>query len=133
MNSPITDLVIRIKNGYMAEKKSISAIYSKTNLRILEILKNEKYIESFELIDEDKKQHFTIELYYENDQPAVVDVRIISTPGRQIYTKTEAIPRVRGGLGIGILSTSKGIHLAKRAPQESRECDTCNRRAVCKS
>jgi small subunit ribosomal protein S8 len=115
MNSPITDLVIRIKNGYMAEKKSISAIYSKTNLRILEILKNEKYIESFELIDEDKKQHFTIELYYENDQPAVVDVRIISTPGRQIYTKTEAIPRVRGGLGIGILSTSKGILTDKEA------------------
>lgn len=115
MNSPITDLVARIKNGYLAEKSTIQGIYSKTNLRILEILKKEKYIADFTLIDENKKQHFEIELLYENNQPAVIDVRIISKPGRKIYAKTEAIPSVRGGLGIGLLSTSKGIMTDKEA------------------
>ncbi len=115
MNSPITDLVARIKNGYLAEKSNIQGIYSKTNLRILEILKKEKYIADFTLIDENKKQHFEIELLYENNQPAVIDVRIISKPGRKIYAKTEAIPNVRGGLGIGLLSTSKGIMTDKEA------------------
>lgn len=115
MNSPITDLVSRIKNGYLAEKSNIKGIYSKTNLRILEILKKEKYIADFSLIDENKKQHFEIELLYENDQPAVIDVRIISKPGRKIYAKSEAIPSVRGGLGIGLLSTSKGVMTDKEA------------------
>ena len=117
MNSPITDLIIRVKNGYLAGKENISAIYSKTNHKILEILKNENYIQSFELIDQDKKQHFEIVLKYDNREPAVTDVRIISTPGRKIYAKQTAIPAVRGGLGIAVMSTSQGIMTNKAAKE----------------
>ena len=118
MNSPITDLLIRIKNGYLAGKSEVQAIYSKTNHTILEILKKEKYVQNFSLVDENNKKHFVVELLYENKVPAVTDVKIISKPGQKIHAKQAEIPAVRGGLGIAVLSTSRGVMINRDAKKQ---------------
>lgn len=115
MNSPVTDLLIRLKNGYLAEKSEVTGIYSALNKRILEILKEHKYIDTFEVIDENNKQHFVITLKYNGDTAAMKDVRLISTPGRKLYAGVKEIPSVRGGLGMAVLSTSKGVLTGKQA------------------
>ena len=85
--STVIDLLIRIKNGYLAQKESIIGIYSKLNVHILEILKNEKYIKEFSVQEDNGKSRIIIELLYQNKQPALRDVAIVSKPGRRAYFK----------------------------------------------
>lgn len=118
MNSTNIDLVIRIKNGYMAEKQMISAIYSKLNQNILDILKAHGYIKSFSVQEDGNKKSFMIELLYRGSEPAVEDVKVYSRPGRREYGKKEDIRKVRGGLGISLVSTSKGLMTDKQAREQ---------------
>lgn len=118
MNSTNIDLVIRIKNGYMAEKPSITAVYSQLNQHILNILQSHGYIKSFETLEDGNKKSFTIELMYRGSEPAVEDVKLYSRPGRRLYGKKEDIRKVRGGQGISLVSTSKGLMTDKQAREQ---------------
>ena len=102
----------------MAEKKEITAVYSKLNENILSLLLAKKYIKAFDVIDEDNKKSFTIELLYNDKKPAVQDVKLYSRPGRRMYAQKKDVKLVLGGLGISIVSTSKGLMTNTQAREQ---------------
>lgn len=101
----IADLLIRIKNAYLAKLKETICPASKMKEEILRILKDKRFISDYERRD----NVLVIKLLYEGKKPAMRDVQRISKPGRRIYAGYSAIPKVMSGLGICILSTSKGV------------------------
>lgn len=110
----VGDLLIRIKNGYMASRKEVVAPHTKLNNAICALLKQEGYVEKCEVEGKEIK----ITLKYENRKPALTDVKRISKPGRRIYTNAKAVPFVLDGLGIAIISTPQGIMADKKARKE---------------
>jgi small subunit ribosomal protein S8 len=108
MTSTVIDLIARIKNGYVARKELISGLYSKMNVEVLKILEKEKYIESFEVSEEGNKT-IKINLKYDNGEPVLSDIQIMSKPGRRLYTGVKELKPVLGGLGIAIVTTPKGL------------------------
>lgn len=110
----VGDLLIRIKNGYMASRKEIMASRSKLNLAILGLLKEERFIESFA----EEGREIKVILRYENRKPVLNDVKRISKPGRRVYSGSKFLPHVYEGLGIAIVSTPKGIMSDRRARKE---------------
>lgn len=114
---PITDLIIRLKNGYMAKKESVIVPYSKFRESVLKKLKELDYIESYEIEGETIKE-MTVQLKYIEGVPALTDVKIFSTPGRRWYTPYKEIRPVLGGMGRVIISSSKGILTDREAKQE---------------
>lgn len=114
MNDKVGDLLIRIKNGYMARRGEVVSPYSKLSMAILELLKDEGFIDSFEKGERDIK----IVLKYEDRKPVLTDVKRISKPGKRVYKGTKLIPRVYNGLGFAIISTPKGIMSDKVARKE---------------
>lgn len=110
----VGDLLIRIKNGYMASRKEVVVLYSKLNLAILKLLAEEGYVASFEVLEGGLK----VVLKYESRKPALTDVRRISKPSRRIYVGSKHLPRVYDGLGIAIVSTPKGVMSDRKARKE---------------
>ena len=111
MVDPISDLLNRIRNAGMARHVSTRVLYSKTKARIVEIMKQEGYIEDFS-IDEGDGIHrgIVIQLKYVDDYKASINVmRRVSTPGRRFYCGAKNISKVKAGLGVAIITTSKGI------------------------
>ncbi|KKS13042.1 MAG: 30S ribosomal protein S8 [Candidatus Daviesbacteria bacterium GW2011_GWB1_41_5] len=117
----IGDLLIRIKNSYMARRGETEALYSKMALKICELLVNEGYIASCE-----KKDHkIKIVLKYDSSgssmsrgEPAITGVKRISKPGRRVYKSKNLLPYVFEGMGVAIISTPKGIMTDKKARKE---------------
>ena len=110
MTDPIADLLTRIRNGLHSEKKIIDMPSSNLKKRILFILKEEHYIENFILLNNPIKKKIRVFLKYDiNGQPAIVNIKRSSKPGRRVYVAANEIPRVLDGLGIAILTTSKGV------------------------
>ncbi len=109
MSDSISDFLTVIRNAYRAGKETCEARYSKIHLRIAEILKEEGYLREVETIEENGKQRLRLTLKYVGDTPALTGIKRISTPGRRLYYQSRNIPRTLGGLGIGILTTSRGI------------------------
>lgn len=108
---PIADLLITIKNGYMAKKNDVTVPYSKFKLAVARVLEKEKFIESVE-----KENSFlNIKLIYENGKPRISTVKKISKLGLRIYTKSKSIKSIRGGRGIIIVSTPQGVMSGKEA------------------
>ena len=114
LTDPISDMLIRIKNAYMAGKHELVLPSSKMKLSIANILKNNHYINSVEEFG-DKKKELRIKLSYQGKTPAMQDVKRISKPGRRIYVPANNLPRVLNDYGIAIISTSKGIMTNKEA------------------
>jgi small subunit ribosomal protein S8 len=106
--SPIIDLMIRIKNGYMAGREKIVAKHSRFSVSVLEKLKKLGYIADF-TIEGDIVKEITVELKYDDTVPAFTDVKIISKPGQRIYIGVNEAKPVMSGFGYSILSTPKGI------------------------
>jgi small subunit ribosomal protein S8 len=98
MNSLTIDLIIRVKNGYQAQREIINADYSKANESILNILKTEGFIKDYH-VEGDAKKSISIELLYINKEPAFSDVRIFSKPGRRMYRSVKQLRPVVAGLG----------------------------------
>lgn len=119
MSDPISDFLTVIRNAYRAHKDVCVTRYSKMHLRIAEILKDEGYLESVEKIDEDKKQFLKLTLKYVDENPALTGVKRVSRPGRRLYFQSREIPRTLGGLGVGILTTSRGILKDKDARRQN--------------
>lgn len=113
----ITDLVIRLKNGYMSRKERITVPYSKFRISVLEKLQSLNYIEKFEVEGEVIKTIY-VDLKYDGGVPAITDVKIFSKPGRRWYVPYKEIKPVLGGMGKVILSSSKGILTDNEAKKE---------------
>ncbi len=110
---PISDLLIRIKNGYLAYKKSVSCPVSKIKVSILEILKKHKYIEDYKI--DKKSRNIEVILRYEKKSPAMQEVVRVSKLGLRVYAGWKKLPNVLNGLGICIVSTSKGVMTGEEA------------------
>ena len=115
MQDPIADMFTRIRNGQMAEKVSVSMPASKAKLAIAGVLKSEGYIENFCQIESDNKPVIDITLKYFSGKPVIERIKRISRPGLRVYKSQDELPLVNGGLGIAIISTSKGIMTAAAA------------------
>jgi small subunit ribosomal protein S8 len=107
---PISDMIARIRNAQMRMSKNVTIPNSKFRIRILEVLKQEGYISDYKLLsDSNNKNTLSVDLKYSNGLPVIREIKIISKPGRRIYAKADSIPKIQNGLGLAILSTSKGI------------------------
>ena len=110
LNDSLSDMLARIKNAHQANKVSTLCFKSKLNLNVLSVLKDEGYIRDFKNIEERKGVNsIKIDLKYYNGTPVIKKIKRISKPGRRVYSRATSIPRVHNGLGLAILSTSKGV------------------------
>jgi len=110
LTDPISNALTVIRNGSMARKIKVDIQFSKISEEILNILKREKYIKDFKFVDDKKQGALRVYLKYTSDEePVIKGLSRISKPSLRIYVKKDRIPKVFGGLGIAILSTSRGI------------------------
>ena len=107
---PIGDMLTRIRNGQMRLLNKINIPFSNFRLKILEVLKKEGYIIDFNIDNGKKKIKFlSVDLKYYEGQPVIKEIKRVSKPGRRVYSRATSIPKVLNGLGLAILSTSKGV------------------------
>lgn len=117
---PIADFLTRIRNASSAKKEKVTVPSSKMTLRMTEILKEEGFIENFKLNQEGIKKSIRIQLkYLGKKRPAIQSLLRVSKPGIRYYVGSEEIPKVLGGLGISIISTSKGILSDRKARSQN--------------
>ena len=114
----VADFLTIIRNAAKAGKDKITLGTSNLTVQVAELLKEEGFIESVKVFTEGKKQFVRIHLkYLRGRKPAIQGLRRISTPGRRVYLGCDRIPRVQGGLGVAIVSTSKGVLTDRKARQ----------------
>ena len=107
---PISDMITTIRNAQLRTLNTVSIPNSKFRAKILDVLKEEGYISDYKPSSKEKNNKFLlVDLKYHNGIPVIKEISRVSKPGRRIYTKAESIPRIQNGLGIAIVSTSKGI------------------------
>lgn len=109
LNDPISNLLTTLRNGSQARKETVDVPASKMTQRILEIFKNEGYVEDLKLMKTNAQGSFKVYLKYENRKPIITGVKRISKPGLRVYKQNNEIPRVLNGLGTAVISTSKGV------------------------
>lgn len=117
MNNAISDLIIRIKNGYQAKKEQIESPYSIFRERVLKKLIPLGFIKGYE-VKGGKIKKLIIELQYDDGVAVFTDVKLFSTPGRRWYVSSKELKAVMGGFGVAILSTPKGILTGSEAKKE---------------
>jgi len=115
VTDPIADMLTRIRNAIMAGHDAVLIPSSKIKLAITKILKEEGFIERYEILKGQPAPMIKIRLKYTDDQPAILGLERVSKPSLRVYVEKRQIPRVYGGLGISILSTSKGIMTGQEA------------------
>ncbi|MFQ5643947.1 MAG: 30S ribosomal protein S8 [Thiogranum sp.] len=120
MTDPIADMLTRIRNGQRAGKVAVSMPASKLKQSIASVLKDEGYVAGFQLSEESGKPVMSVELKYYEGQPVIDMLKRISRPGLRIYKASDELPRVQGGLGVAIVSTSKGV-MSDRAARAAGE------------
>ena len=109
MSDPIADMLTRIRNAQLAEKLTVAMPSSRVKASIAQVLKDEGYIEDFKVRDEDGKSTLEIALKYYAGEPVIEKIERVSRPGLRIYKGRDDIPKIMNGLGIAIVSTSKGL------------------------
>jgi len=115
VNDPIADMLTRIRNAIMADHDCVLVPSSKIKLSIIKILEEEGFIDRYEVLKGKPQSMMKINLKYTDGQPAILGLERASKPGLRVYAGRREIPRVYGGLGITILSTSKGIMTGQEA------------------
>ena len=116
MTDPIADMLTRIRNANTVGHETVEIPASKMKKSIAEILKEEGYITDFEVIEDDKQGMIKVTMKYgANKQKVITGIKKISKPGLKVYAKAGDVPKVLGGLGIAIISTSKGVISDKEA------------------
>ena len=115
VTDPIADFLTRIRNAQMAEKATVQMPTSKVKVAIAKVLKDEGYIEGFAVSGEGVKPILEIALKYYAGRPVIEKIERISKPGLRIYKSKDAIPRVMNGMGIAIVSTSRGVMTDRKA------------------
>jgi small subunit ribosomal protein S8 len=109
MTDPISDMLTRIRNGQKARKVSVAMPASQARVAVAKVLKDEGYVADYELEGEGAAGQLKIELKYHNGVPVIDSIQRVSKPGLRIYRGKQDLPRVLGGLGIAIVSTSMGV------------------------
>jgi small subunit ribosomal protein S8 len=123
INDPISDMLTRIRNGVMAGHALVAVPSSKLKVEIAKIMKDEGYLEGFEIVEGEQSIEKTLRLKIKyvgerrGRRPVISGVERISKPGRRVYTKKQDIPWVLSGIGVAILSTPKGVMTGARARQ----------------
>jgi len=119
MTDPIADMLTRIRNAYKARFEKVEMPASNMKMSILQALKNEGYVKGYKLLTEGNKAQLQVSLKYDaRKQPAISELRRLSKPGRRVYVNKDEIPQIKSGLGLAILSTSKGIITDRQARKE---------------
>ena len=119
MTDPVADMITRIRNGVRAKLPKVDVPSSKLKTEIARILKDERYVANFKVTEDDKQDVLRIYLKYGPGMERVItDLQRVSRPGCRIYCGKDQIPRVYGGLGINILSTSRGLMTGRSAARE---------------
>jgi small subunit ribosomal protein S8 len=117
MNDPIADMLTRIRNALSAEKVSVEMPSSKQKIAIAELLQAEGFINGYEVNEADSFPVLKIDLKYYQGKPVIEKLERASSPGLRLYKGKDELPRVMGGLGVAIVSTSKGLMTDKAARQ----------------
>jgi len=115
LQDPIADLLTRIRNAQRANKPAVAVSASKIKVGILTVLKEEGYISDFDTVEEGSKKTLVVGLKYHHTKPVIEHISRISKPSCQHYSSCADLPRVLGGMGIAIVTTSQGIMTADRA------------------
>lgn len=115
---PIADMLSRIKNANQRSKDDVKIIMSKINLDVARVLKEQGYIRDYKVVSDESHQELLIKMKYVEKKKAISGLRRISKPGLRVYAKKDDIRSVLGGLGIAIISTSKGVLTDKEAKEK---------------
>ncbi len=118
MTDPISDMLTRIRNGQKARKLNVAMPASKAKVAVAEVLKDEGYVTDFALEGEGAAQTLTVELKYYQGAPVIDKIQRVSKPGLRIYRGKEELPKVLGGLGVAIVSTSAGVMSDRKAREQ---------------
>ena len=119
MTDPVADMLTRLRNANTAHHETVSMPHSKLKTGIAEILKREGYIASFDMTDDAVGRTLTISFKYgPNRERSIAGIKRVSKPGLRVYAKSTALPRVLGGLGVAIISTSSGLLTDKQAGKQ---------------
>ncbi|MFT6497324.1 MAG: small subunit ribosomal protein S8 [Alphaproteobacteria bacterium] len=120
MTDPLADMLTRIRNALMRNKSSVVTPASKLRQRVLDVLESEGYIRGYARVEQEGDfPVFEIELKYHEGTPVIKNIEKVSKPGRRVYSSVNELPRVFNGLGISILSTSKGVMSDVSAREEN--------------
>lgn len=117
MQDPIADMLTRIKNALSAKKKSVVMPSSNIKVAIAKVLEEEGYITGYDVAGDSKKPELTVVLKYYQNKPVIEQLKRISKPSLRTYKSKDELPKVLGGLGVAILTTSKGVMSDKQARQ----------------
>ena len=109
LTDPIGDMLARIKNSQLRNHKKVEMPSSNFKMKIADVLKNEGYINGFNVDKNDNKQVLIIDLKYNSGSPVITVIERVSRPGRRIFSSAESLPKINNGLGIAIVSTPKGV------------------------
>jgi small subunit ribosomal protein S8 len=115
MTDPIADFLTRIRNGQAAGKSEVSMPSSKIKLAIAQVLKDQGYIDQFDVSTEDGKSSLRISLKYYQGRPVIDRIERVSKPGLRVYRGKDELPAILGGLGVAIISTSRGVMTDREA------------------
>jgi small subunit ribosomal protein S8 len=115
MSDPIADMLTRIRNAQMVEKPSVTMPASKVKAAIAQVLKDEGYIDGFQVKSNDGKQELEIALKYYAGRPVIERIERVSRPGLRVYRGRNAIPQVQNGLGVAIVTTPQGVMTDRKA------------------
>ena len=118
MTDPISDMLTRIRNGQKARKVSVRMPASSAKTAVAKVLKDEGYIADYSTTEDGQKAELTVELKYYGGKPVIENIKRISKPGLRIYRGKEELPKVLGGLGVAIVSTSAGVMSDRQAREQ---------------
>jgi small subunit ribosomal protein S8 len=118
MTDPVSDLLTRIRNASEAKHETVDIPSSRLKLEITRILKEEGYISSYSLIQDEKQGVIRVQLRYAGKDPVISSLERISRPGCRVYAGKSDIPSILGGLGVCIVSTSQGVFTGKQAQEK---------------
>lgn len=119
VTDPISDLLTRIRNASRAKHLRVDIPSSNMKKQLVSILKQQNFVEDFTEIEDTKQNILRVVLKYRNGVPAISGLRRVSTPGLRIYKNADKLPRVYNGLGVAVISTSKGLLTDKQAKTQS--------------
>ena len=109
LTDPIGDMLARIKNSQLRNHKKVEMPSSNFKMKIADVLKNEGYINGFNVDKNDNKQVLIIDLKYNSGSPVISVIERVSKPGRRVFSSAQSLPKINNGLGIAIVSTPKGV------------------------
>ena len=119
VTDPIADLLTRIRNANMVNHAQVEIPSSKLKVELVKILKEAGYIQDYEIKEKEGFKVIVVELKYISNKPVIRGLQRVSTPGLRTYSKAKNLPRVFGGMGVAIVSTSKGLMTDKLARKEN--------------